>query len=151
MRERVQKKNSRRDPLDNVRKSLKSPADFRARSRCIRELIKVNRSDQPERHDLGSNAAVNAFAVPASSGAFRAGVRLMPPNDRLAQSASAYPYAFRWYHGGLSPRTAAFHRGRGKTHLQRTAGQPPQSDCGRVCELIQALRPGSPAAAVRHQ
>ena len=27
-------------------------------------------------------------------------------------------------------------RGRGKTHLQRTAGGPPQSDCGRVCELI---------------
>src|SRR6516162_10749341 len=34
-----------------------------------------------------------------------------------------------------------------KRILQRTAGQPPQSDCGRVCELIQALRPGSPAAA----
>jgi hypothetical protein len=44
-----------------------------------------------------------------------------------------------------------FYRGRGKTHLERTAGRPPQSDCGRVCELIQALRPGSPAAAVRHQ
>jgi Asp-tRNA(Asn)/Glu-tRNA(Gln) amidotransferase A subunit family amidase len=41
--------------------------------------------------------------------------------------------------------------GRGKTHLQRTAGRPPQSDCGRVRELIQVLRPGSPAAAVRHQ
>ena len=32
-------------------------------------------------------------------------------------------------------------RDRGKTHLQRTVGRPPQSDRGRVCELIQALRP----------
>jgi len=39
------------------------------------------------------------------------------------------------------PVTAAFHRGRGKTHMQRTAGRPPQSECGRICELIQALRP----------
>jgi type I restriction enzyme R subunit len=39
----------------------------------------------------------------------------------------------------------------GKTHLQSTASQHRQSDCGRVCELIQVLRPGSLAAAVRHQ
>jgi hypothetical protein len=43
------------------------------------------------------------------------------------------------------PRSA-LHRGRGKTHLQRTAGRPPQSDCIRVCELIQALTPGSPSS-----
>src|SRR5262245_17408096 len=29
-----------------------------------------------------------------------------------------------------------------------TAGRPPQTDCVRVCELIQALRLGSPSAAV---
>jgi len=48
-------------------------------------------------------------------------------------------------------RPKAIGRDRGKTRLQRTAGQSPQPDYGRVCELIQALRPGSPAAAVRHQ
>jgi hypothetical protein len=51
----------------------------------------------------------------------------------------------------ICSRMAFTQRGRGKTHLQRTAGGPLQSDCGRVCALIQALRPGSPAAAVRHQ
>ena len=48
-------------------------------------------------------------------------------------------------------QTVEVYRGRGKTHLQRTAGRRPQSDFGRICELIQAVRPGSPAAAVRHQ
>ena len=47
--------------------------------------------------------------------------------------------------------TTATARGRGKTRLQTTAGRPRQSDRLGVSELVQALRSGSPAAAVRHR